>query len=131
MHVWNRKTYRNSRKFGESTSLRAAPCKKRPEREILSDEKAIRESLNETVQSKTQVYHGRVANIDVWDVTLPDGRSAKREIIRHPGAAAVVPVDRDGCVTMVYQYRHPLVCTRHDALRPTKCRMPECILCHA
>ena len=44
----------------------------------MSDEKAIRESLNETVQSKTQVYHGRVANIDVWDVTLPDGRSAKR-----------------------------------------------------
>ena len=74
----------------------------------MSDEKAIRESLNETVQSKTLVYHGRVANIDVWDVTLPDGRSAKREIIRHPGAAAVVPVDRDGCVTMVYQYRHPL-----------------------
>lgn len=74
----------------------------------MSDEKAIRESLNETVQSKTQVYHGRVANIDVWDVTLPDGRSAKREIIRHPGAAAVVPIDRDGCVTMVYQYRHPL-----------------------
>ena len=33
----------------------------------MSDEKAIRESLNETVQSKTQVYHGRVANIDVWD----------------------------------------------------------------
>ena len=27
----------------------------------MSDEKAIRESLNETVQSKTQVYHGRVA----------------------------------------------------------------------
>ncbi|MBP3372033.1 MAG: NUDIX hydrolase [Clostridia bacterium] len=73
----------------------------------LIEQDIIRE-LYESVDSQTTVHVGRVANYDVWDVTLPDGRKAKREIIRHPGAAAVIPVDEDGYVTMVYQFRHPV-----------------------
>lgn len=74
----------------------------------MQDEQSIKDALFERVESKKTVYTGRVADIDVWDVRLPDGRMAKREIIRHPGAAAVVPVDADGNVTMVYQFRHPI-----------------------
>lgn len=74
----------------------------------MQDEKAIKQALHETVHKQETVYRGRVADIDVWDVTLPDGRNAIREIIRHPGAAAVIPVDENGNVTMVYQFRHPL-----------------------
>ena len=74
----------------------------------MENENEIRARLDEKVIRQQTVYHGVVANYDIWDVTLPDGRPAKREIIRHPGAAAVVPVDENGNVTMVYQYRHPL-----------------------
>lgn len=38
----------------------------------------------------------------------PDGRTFEREIIRHPGAVCVVPLDDDGRVVMVRQFRAPL-----------------------
>jgi ADP-ribose pyrophosphatase len=42
------------------------------------------------------------------DVRLPDGSSATREYIRHPGAVAVIPVLDDGRVVLVRQYRYPV-----------------------
>jgi ADP-ribose pyrophosphatase len=41
-------------------------------------------------------------------VALPDGSSATREYVVHPGAVAVVPVLDDGRVVMVRQFRYPL-----------------------
>jgi ADP-ribose pyrophosphatase len=41
-------------------------------------------------------------------VRLPDGGSATREYIRHPGAVAVVPILDDGRLVMVRQYRYPV-----------------------
>ena len=41
-------------------------------------------------------------------VSLPDGSSAMREYVVHPGAVAVVPVLDDGRVVMVRQFRYPL-----------------------
>lgn len=41
-------------------------------------------------------------------VGLPDGTSATREYVVHPGAVAVVPVLDDGRVVMVRQFRYPL-----------------------
>jgi ADP-ribose pyrophosphatase len=41
-------------------------------------------------------------------VRLPDGRTATREFIRHPGAVAVVPVLDDGRLVLVRQFRHPV-----------------------
>ena len=42
------------------------------------------------------------------DVRLPDGASATREFIRHPGAVAVVPILDDGRLVLVRQYRYPV-----------------------
>ena len=42
------------------------------------------------------------------DVGLPDGSTATREYIRHPGAVAVVPILDDGRLVMVRQFRHPV-----------------------
>ncbi len=58
-----------------------------------------------------RVYTGRVLNLDVDTVHLPDGSSGELEIIRHPGAAAVVPVvsdpkGPDPVVLMLRQYRY-------------------------
>jgi ADP-ribose pyrophosphatase len=53
-----------------------------------------------------QVYKGRIVDLRLEEVTLPNQVTVTLEIIRHPGAAAVVAVDGDGEVTLVRQYRH-------------------------
>lgn len=52
------------------------------------------------------IYRGRVIDLSVEEVELPNGQVCELELIGHPGAAAVVPVDADGSVLMVRQYRH-------------------------
>ncbi len=51
------------------------------------------------------IHRGRVIALRVDDVRLPSGRVVAREIVEHPGAAAVVALTDDGCVIMVRQYR--------------------------
>jgi ADP-ribose pyrophosphatase len=53
-----------------------------------------------------QVYQGRIVDLTVDRVLLPNGHVMELELIRHPGAAAVVPVDRNGDVILVRQYRY-------------------------
>lgn len=58
-----------------------------------------------------RVYTGRVLNLDIDTVRFPDGSSGELEIIRHPGAAAVVPVasaptGADPVLLMLRQFRH-------------------------
>lgn len=55
--------------------------------------------------SGEKVFDGALLHIEHWQVRLPDGRTALREIAKHIGAVAVVPVDEEGYVTVVYQYR--------------------------
>lgn len=57
-----------------------------------------------TIASR-QVYRGRVVGLRVDEVRLPSGRIVTREIVEHPGAAAIVALTDDGHVVMVRQYR--------------------------
>ncbi len=52
------------------------------------------------------VYDGRILKLAIERVRLPNGNVCELEIIHHPGASAVVPLDRDGTVHLVRQYRH-------------------------
>jgi ADP-ribose pyrophosphatase len=52
------------------------------------------------------IFKGRVLTLNVETVTLPNGAKAELELIRHPGAAAVVPIKDDGTVVLIRQYRH-------------------------
>jgi ADP-ribose pyrophosphatase len=61
--------------------------------------------------SSRRIYTGRILNLDVDTVRFPDGSVGDLEMIRHPGAAAVVPfVDDprmdDPEVLMIHQFRH-------------------------
>ncbi len=56
--------------------------------------------------SKAHIYLGRIVDLWLEEVTLPNGNQVTLEIIRHPGAAAVVPLHQDGEVTLIRQYRH-------------------------
>jgi ADP-ribose pyrophosphatase len=61
-------------------------------------------SLEPTVASRT-IYRGRICTLRVDDVRLPGGRIERREIVEHPGAAAVVAVTDDHHVVLVRQHR--------------------------
>ncbi len=64
--------------------------------------------LRESVTATEQLYKGRILDVQRWTVDLPSGESALREVVMHPGASAVVPVDEDGNTFLVRQYRTPL-----------------------
>jgi ADP-ribose pyrophosphatase len=55
---------------------------------------------------QTLIHQGHVVQFFVEWVTLPNGRTVDLDVIRHPGASAVVPILPDGQVVLVYQYRH-------------------------
>jgi ADP-ribose pyrophosphatase len=52
------------------------------------------------------VYRGRVVDLGVEEVVLPDGRSLSLEVVRHPGGAAAAAIDTEGRVCLLRQYRH-------------------------
>lgn len=53
-----------------------------------------------------RAYDGLIINVDVDRVRLPNGTDVDLEVVRHPGAAAVLPVHADGTVLLVSQYRY-------------------------
>ena len=55
---------------------------------------------------KKRVYDGIVIGIDVYDLTI-EGRKVKREIIKHPGAAAILAFDEKNRLILVRQHRYP------------------------
>ena len=63
------------------------------------------DDLREVPFADETVFNGILINVSHMQVTLPNGKTAKREIVHHKGGAAVVPVDADGNVYMVRQHR--------------------------
>ena len=55
---------------------------------------------------KKRVYDGKIIKVDVFDLTI-EGRKVKREIIKHPGAAAMLAFDEKGRIILVRQHRYP------------------------
>lgn len=67
------------------------------------------------VVGTTRVFDGKVISVRVDEVRMSDGQVAKREVVAHPGAVAIVALDDDGKVVLVNQYR-PAVAARLDEL---------------
>lgn len=55
---------------------------------------------------RREIWAGKVVNLAVEDVVLPNGETTRLELMRHPGAAAAVPLHEDGSITILRQYRH-------------------------
>lgn len=71
--------------------------------------------INRRLSSK-MVFEGRIINLRVDEVELPDGRRSTREIIEHPGAVVIVPLDDEEQIHLVKQYR--------DAVEETLLELP-------
>src|ERR671915_372867 len=95
--------------------------------------------------SSRRVYSGRIVNLDIDTVRFPNGSVGELEIIRHPGAAAVVPflgdpAGDDPQILLLKQYRYaaeeflyeipagrldpgeePLDCARRELMEETGC----------
>lgn len=64
-----------------------------------------REPFTPRIVETRRVFEGKKATLRIDTIELEDGKQVQRETVEHPGVAAVVPLDSDGCVIMVRQYR--------------------------
>lgn len=65
------------------------------------------QDLTETVIASKPIYKGRVIDVRVDTVRLPNGKEVNRDIVAHGGAIAAVPILPDGRVVLVRQFRLP------------------------
>ncbi|MBD8070341.1 NUDIX domain-containing protein [Bacillus sp. PS06] len=63
--------------------------------------------IEKTITRKT-IFEGKIIDLHVDDVELPNGKTSKREIIKHPGAVAIIAITEDNKILMVRQYRKPM-----------------------
>lgn len=63
--------------------------------------------LTEHTLSREELLKGHFLHVVRESVRLPDGGTATREYILHPGAVAIVPFTDDGRIVLERQYRHP------------------------
>ena len=64
--------------------------------------------FTETTAREEEIFAGRVIHVSNDVVTLPNGKSARREVVHHRGGVAVLAVDERDYVPVVRQYRYPL-----------------------
>jgi ADP-ribose pyrophosphatase len=55
---------------------------------------------------RKNIYQGRIVNLNLETVRLPNGATVELEIIHHPGAAAIVAMKDEETVLLIRQYRH-------------------------
>ncbi len=65
------------------------------------------DSLSEPTIDTKRIYEGSIINVRVDTVRMPNGISARREVVEHSPAVCIVPVDENGNVILVRQYRKP------------------------
>ncbi|HSH37070.1 NUDIX hydrolase [Schnuerera sp.] len=65
-------------------------------------------SYEEKTMKSEKIYEGKIVNLRIDTVELPDKKYSKREIIEHPGSVGIVPITEDGSIIMVEQFRKPV-----------------------
>ena len=65
------------------------------------------DNLTEKTLARSTAFQGCLLRLDVDTVQLPDGNTAPREYIRHPGGVGVVALTENKEVLLVRQYRYP------------------------
>lgn len=65
-------------------------------------------TYTEKVLSEESIFKGQIIDLAVQQVELPNGQTARREIVYHNGAVGVIPITADGRLIVVRQWRAPM-----------------------
>jgi len=65
--------------------------------------------------SSTRSFEGRIFTVTVDRVALPNGRTVTLDMVRHPGSVVLLPMQDDGRIVLIRQYRYAL-----DRSRPLR-----------
>lgn len=68
----------------------------------------MEEKLYEEKISSKKIFKGEILSLYFDKVKLPNGKTATREKVEHPGAVAVVPINKKRQVILIKQYRYPV-----------------------
>ena len=75
---------------------------------VLGDDDPRDRNLAEIPVSEDKIFSGLIFDVNRMQVKLPNGHDAARDIVRHPGAVAIVALTDDGRICLVRQFRAPL-----------------------
>lgn len=62
-------------------------------------------TFEENTMKTERIYEGKILNLRIDTVELPDKKYSKREIIEHPGAVAIIAITEDNELVLVKQFR--------------------------
>lgn len=64
--------------------------------------------FEEKTLERKKIFHGKIIDVVLDKVALPNGETAERELVFHPGGVGIVPILEDGRMLFVRQFRKPL-----------------------
>ena len=62
--------------------------------------------LKETMLTRKEIYSGRIFRVTRDEILLPDGSRGIRELVHSHGGVVILPMDEQGNVTLVHQFRY-------------------------
>lgn len=63
--------------------------------------------MKETTKKTNYIYKGKIINVRCDEILLADGKERTREVVEHRGGVCIVPVDENGNIILVRQFRYP------------------------
>ncbi|MFV0560158.1 MAG: NUDIX hydrolase [Enterococcus sp.] len=66
------------------------------------------EQFEEKTIQRKELFKGKIIDVVLDDVQLPDGQTAQRELVFHPGGVGIIAFDAQGRLLLVKQFRKPL-----------------------
>lgn len=64
--------------------------------------------MSARINRKTRIHRGRVFELITENITLSNGATVDTDVLRHPGAAVIVPLLENGNIVLIRQYRHAI-----------------------
>ena len=64
--------------------------------------------FEEKTINRTELFHGKIIDVFLDDVSLPNGGTAKRELVFHPGGVGIIAITPENKMLFVKQFRKPL-----------------------
>ena len=64
-------------------------------------------NTEEKQKDTNYIYKGAIINMRLDTAVLPNGKTANREVVEHPGGVCVLPIDENGDIMLVKQFRYP------------------------